>query len=117
MTLTRIFVLKRKFAYPGGGTSSVFGRHKPRNALQWHRACYFILGHNLCLGSAILAWGGHKQWYGGHSPEMSPYGARPALYISASSIVMQLSRRVLQQYHTLKNYEWNEGKIFADLKI
>ena len=44
-----------------GGTSSNLGA---RNAFQWHRACYFLLGYNLRSG-AHCSLGGLKQWFGG----------------------------------------------------
>ena len=32
------------------GHKQYFGGHRSRNALQWHRVCYFLLGHNSRLG-------------------------------------------------------------------
>ena len=47
-----------------GGTCSFFGGTGPRNALQWHRACYFLSGHNPSLeghnsrlGAQAVIWG------------------------------------------------------------
>ena len=48
----------------GGDTSSICGGHRPRNALQWHRACYFLLEHNLRMGA--------KSVIAGNGPEMPP---------------------------------------------
>ena len=28
------------------GAQAVFGGHRSRNVHQWHRVCYFLLGHN-----------------------------------------------------------------------
>ena len=50
----------------------------------------------LFLGGTILVWGAQAVFWG-HGPEMFPSGARPALYIFANRIVMQLSRRVFQK--------------------
>ena len=40
-----------------GGTSSIFGGHKPQNTLQWHWACYFILERNPRLGAQFSLGG------------------------------------------------------------
>ena len=104
MTFTRIFFLERKFVYTWGGTSSIFGGRRPRNALQWHRACYFILRHNCRLGSTILSSEGHKQWFGGRArPRNALRGAESAFYMFANPIMMQLSGECFKKYHTLKN--------------
>ena len=41
-----------------------FGSLRPRTALQWHRACYFLWG-------TILAWGA-QFLFGGHGPGNPP---------------------------------------------
>ena len=46
----------------GGGAQAVFGRgYRTRKALQWHRGCYFVLGHNPRLEGHISRLRGHKQ--------------------------------------------------------
>ena len=72
---TRVYRPRTKFySCLGGGTSSIFGGHRPRNALQWHLACYFLSEHNPRLGSTLLAWGGgtRSDLGGAFSPEMPP---------------------------------------------
>ena len=59
------FVLVRDFARTFGGTSCILGGHKPRNALQWHWACYFVLGDNSRLR-------GTSSDFREHGPEMPP---------------------------------------------
>ena len=44
---------------------------RPRTALQWHRACYFLFGTILTCGAQFL-FGEHKQWLGGSAPACSP---------------------------------------------
>ena len=64
MMFTRVFILERKFAHAWGDTSSILGGNMPRKALQWHRACYFVfgaqlsLGSHFSLGSQAVIWGG-----------------------------------------------------------
>ena len=35
---------------------SCLGAQRPRNALPWHRACYFLLEHNPRMVGTFLAW-------------------------------------------------------------
>ena len=53
----------------GGGTSNTLKRHKPQNALQCHRAYYFVLGQNPCLGAHFSLWA-PQAVTGGHGPEI-----------------------------------------------
>ena len=43
------------------GHEQYYGGHRSQNALQWHRACYFLLGLNPRSGEHISRVGGHKQ--------------------------------------------------------
>ena len=51
LALTRVF-------RPGTGVYPRLGEHMLRNALQWHRGFYFLMGHNSRLGGTFLASGG-----------------------------------------------------------
>ena len=52
---------------------SRLGGHRPQNALQWHRVCYFLSGRDPRLGGTILAWG-HTSRLGGTSDDLGGYG-------------------------------------------
>ena len=43
-----------------------------RIALQWHWACYYVLGHNPCQGDTYLAWGSTNSGLGGDGLEIPP---------------------------------------------
>ena len=57
MTFTRVFVLQRNFIQACGVQKKHFGGLRHGNALQWHWACYFVLGPNPRLVGTFLAWG------------------------------------------------------------
>ena len=54
------------------------GGHRPRNALQWHRACYFFSGHNPCMGGTLFAWGSQAVILGVTTPKCLPVA--PSLF-------------------------------------
>ena len=54
---------KTVFAHEFWDDNQYFGSYRPRTALQWHRACYF-------LWSTILAWGQNSRL--GAAPECLP---------------------------------------------
>ena len=77
-------VLAHKF----WGDDQDFGGFRPRTALRWHRACYFLCGAILALGGTVLVLGGTSSDLGGHGPGMPPRGAGPgALRILASTMI------------------------------
>ena len=50
-----------------------FGRYRPRNALEWHQACYFFLGTILAWGNTFLAWRGTFLAWGAPAPKCLPW--------------------------------------------
>ena len=54
------------------GVDQHFGSFKPRTALQWHRACYFLSGTILVWRGTILIWGAQTVIWGEHGPGMPP---------------------------------------------
>ena len=69
------------------GDNQYFGSLRPRTALQWYRACYFLWGTILAWG-AQSSLGGHNSRLGGTNSdlggmapegELRPRGAGPAL--------------------------------------
>ena len=83
---TRVFLLGTKFNSRFRRHRQYFGGLRPRNALQWHRAWYFLLGraqpslgrHTSRLGSTLLAWGAQAVVWGGTARKCPPRGAGPA---------------------------------------
>ena len=53
-----------------------FGGLRPKTALQWHRACYFLWDTILALWGTFLVWGGTSSDLGAR-PLNAPRGARP----------------------------------------
>ena len=49
--------VKTVFAHESWGDSRYFGSPRPRTALQWHRAYYFLWGTNLAWGVQFLFGG------------------------------------------------------------
>ena len=64
LAFNRVFLSGTRLYLRLGSTSSDWG-DRSRNALQWYRTCYFLLGHNTRLG-------GTRSDLGGHGPEMAP---------------------------------------------
>ena len=56
---------KTVLAHEFWGDNQYFGSLRPRTALQWHGACYFLWG-------TILAWGAQCSFVGGTAPECPP---------------------------------------------
>ena len=61
---------KTVLAHEFWGDNQYLGSLRPRTALQWHRACYFLWGTILAWGGTILVWGGTSCDFGGHGPGM-----------------------------------------------
>ena len=73
-TKKRVSITKSKktvLAHEFWGDNQCLGSPRPWTALQWHRASYFRLGTTLARGAQFL-FGGHKQWFWGHGPQMPP---------------------------------------------
>ena len=68
------FVRERDFTHAWKGTSSILRGHRPRNALPWHRAGYFLLGHNSRLGGTSSDFGGST------APKCPPVAPGLAMY-------------------------------------
>ena len=62
---------KTVLAHEFWGDYQYLGSLKPRNALQWHRACYFLWGTILAWG-AQFSFGGASSELGKHGPVMPP---------------------------------------------
>ena len=60
---------KALLAHAFWGDNHYFGSTRPRTALQWHRACYFIWCTILAWGGTILVRGGTSSDLGGTAPE------------------------------------------------
>ena len=69
-------------------------RHRPRNALQWYRACYFLSGHNPHLGAHFSLGGHNKQWLDlrGTSPKWPPVAQGLLLRLHATDFEVVSSR-------------------------
>ena len=88
MIFTRVFVLERKFTHAWGAQAVFWGEHRSREALQWHRASYFVLGAQSSLGGHLSRLGGTSSdlGEGAQGPEITPSPLRGAWpgYIKSS---------------------------------
>ena len=77
LSFTCVFRPKTRLYSRLGEHKQYFGRYRPRNALEWHQACYFFLAQSSLGGTHFLLGGAHFL-LGGARPLNAPRGAGPA---------------------------------------
>ena len=99
---------KTVFGLEFWGDKQFLGGLRHRNALQWHRACYFLWVTILALGSTILVWGSTSSELGGHGPGMPPVGQGlpwPRIFFDALASDVVKTPMVETKAKTWKKFE------------